>query len=292
MEERMAAEGLRSRASIAHDPYLEVFGHFWDGMSFLIASAGSVLGLVEVDGAAPRYTVNSATDTLERHAAALASGAEWPREHVLWQSYAYTIIEAHGLLDEYLRASYELFTLADLVSREIGEEHVWDPDTAGLIRDIEARASRESERFEQMTLWSRVLRMRTKLGVRVRFGRQLEAALKHHRAIRNGLVHGRLTPHAVMPDGTVARMRAYPPPPYIPLGPHVVRGAISVALAAHEAIDSVLVADLGVEEDPATAEMIAMQVAQGREQWLVDPWEPHPEHLFTPEVLRAWKPGL
>ncbi len=282
---------LQARISIARDPYLEVFGHFWDGMSFLIASTRGVLDLVAVDGAVPRFTTHSATDALERYMRALQSGeAEWPSEYLLWQSFAHTIIESHGLLDEYMRASFELLTLADLVATEIGPDQVWDPEAAELIRDVEDRVRRESDRFERMTLWSRVLRIRKRHGVRIRFGRQLEAALKHHRNIRNGLVHGRLTPHAVMPDGTVARMRAYPPPPYIPLGPHVVRGAVSVALAAHRAIDRALMEHFCIEEDPVAAQLIEVEIARGRDQWLVDPWVSDPEHLFSADVLRDWKP--
>lgn len=285
-------EHRAARAEIARDPYLEVFGHFWDGMSFLIASTRGVLDRVTVDGATPRFTMTSATDALERYMEALPTGeAQWPSEYLLWQSFAHTIIESHGLLDEYLRACFELLTLADLVAQELGSDQTWDPETAEMVSDLEHRVRRESDRFEQMTLWSRVLRMRKRHGVRIRFGRQLEAALKHHRGIRNGLVHGRLTPHAVMPDGTVARMRAYPPPPYIPLGPHVVRGTISVALAAHRAIDSVLMEHLEIEEDLVAAQLIDLEIARGRDQWLVDPWEADPEHLFAPEVLHAWRPS-
>ena len=94
-----------------------------------------------------------------------------------------------------------------------------------------------------------------------------------------------------MPEGRITRIRAYPPPPYVPLGMHVVRGAMSVMLAAHRKVDEALVTRLGIEEDALTTAMIQAEIASGRDDWFVDPWEPHPEHLFDASVLRAWRPS-
>jgi len=276
---------------IAQGPYLEVFGRFWDGMSFLIASSRATLDRLAPARGRLVVTLPSATEILEEYAAGAGSGVEWPAEFLAWQTYAYTVIEAHGLLDEYLRASYELLLLAAEVDARVDSAMGWDIDAGEQVARLESDVREESERFEQLALWSRVGRLRARFGMDVRIGRPLEAALKHHRRIRNGVVHGHLTPHVVMPDGTIGRMQAYPPPPYIPLGLHVVRGAISVMLAAHRQVDSGILAYLGLAEDPATERLIEAEIESGRGEWFVDPWEPHPEHLFDEGVLRAWRPA-
>lgn len=284
------AEASEERvARIAVDPYGDVYGRFWDGMSFLLASSNEVERLVGLKSMT-QFSAVSAGSTLQRYFEDMRDGrAAWPQEIVLWQSYAHLIVESHGLLDEYLRGSFEVL----LLSRELaGFDMVdgWEPEAVSELRELEVQVAAESQRFEQLDLWNRLARLRSVLGLKVRLGRKLEAALMHHRRIRNGIVHGQLTPHLVMPDGTIARTREYAPPPYIPLGPHVVRGVVSVILAAHQSVDAVIAERLGIEEDHVTTQLLNAQVEQGRDKWLVDPWEPDPEHLFTAQVLRAWRP--
>jgi|GEM_PF-2143381 len=278
---------------IAHDPYLEVFGRFWDGMSFLIASSRATLDRLAPSGRPLKFTDASAGELLDEYLESSSRGSGvWPAELLAWQTYAYTIVEAHGLLDEYLRASFELLVLAEHVASRVNADGGWDVDAGDRLAAIEAEVRADSDRFEQLALWSRVARLRSRFGLDVRLSRPLEAALKHHRKIRNYIVHGHLTPHVVMPDGTIGRMQAYPPPPYVPLGLHVVRGAMSVMLAAHRQVDAGIVAHVGVAEDPLTCRMIEVEIESGRAEWFVDPWEPHPDHLFEDSVLRTWRPSV
>ena len=155
---------------------------------------------------------------------------------------------------------------------------------------LEGTVRKDSERFGQLTLWIQLARLRKRFGLEIRLGRQLENALRHHRRIRNGIVHGQLTPHVVMPDGSIGRMRTYPPPPYIPLGFHVVRGTMSVLLAAHKEVDAAVAARFARPVDPETAALMDAEIGRGRDYWLVDPWEPHPEHLFEADLLSEWRP--
>lgn len=288
----MEGDRLTERAvQLAVDPYLEVFGRFWDGMSFLIATSKSMSDLLSTSGAG-ESTAISMTAAVDDYFQGLESGnADWPKQFLLWQSYAYTVIEAHGLLDEYLRASFELLVLAEGAAEAIDPGQVWDPEAVERLHTLEARVIRESQRFEQLDIWKRVSRMRTRLGLQVRLGRALETAVKHHRRIRNSIVHGQLTPHAIMPDGSIARMREVAPPPYVPLGPHVVRGVMSVVLAVHERVDTAIGRHLGLPADPGTAILVGAQIAAGTDEWLVDPWQPHPEHLFDAVVLHSWRPA-
>ncbi len=289
----MSQQGRERIAEIVGEPYLNVFGRFWDGMSFLIASSRGVLDRLTVDGVPPRFTLSSSRDALDHYMAGLSLGdAEWPGELLVWQMYAHAIIESHGLLDEYLRACFELLSLSQHVAVEIDVSEGWEYETAERVREIETHVRQESEGFGQMALWNRFTRLRKQFSLDLSLGRPLTAGLTHHRRIRNNIVHGQLTPHVVMPDGSIGSMREYPPPPYVPLGLHVVRGAMSVALAAHRTVDASILGCMGVAEDPATAAMIEAEIASGRDEWLVDPWEPHPEHLFEPDVLARWRPGL
>lgn len=289
----MSAFADNARAvAIARDPYLDVFGTFWDGMSFMIASARGVQDRIAGQGPPPRFTTSSATVAFDRYVAHLSTGeAQWPAEFVVWQAFAHVIVESHGLLDEYLRACFELLALSELVAEEFDLEGDLTRELAESAREMEYRAFKEAGRFGQAVIWSRVARLRERFGVPLHIAPELEAALRHHRRIRGGIVHGQLTPHAVLPDGTVRRMRAYPPPPYVPLGIHVVRGALSVILAAHRAVDAAMLELLGIEEDPVTAALIQAEIDRGVPEWVIDPWEAHPEHLFDPLVLRMWKPG-
>lgn len=289
----MSGEFARNKRAlaIAREPYLDVFGTFWDGMSFMIASSRGALDRFSGSGPAPRFTTSSATEAFDRYAAHLpAGGAEWPTEFLIWQSFAHVVVESHGLLDEYLRACYELLTLAEQVADEFDLEGDLTRELAESAQAMERRAVKEAQKFGQAVIWSRMARLRERFGLRFEVPPELEAALRHHRRIRGGIVHGQLTPHVVLPDGSVRRMRAYPPPPYVPLGLHVVRGALSVILAAHRAVDAAMLELLGIEEDAVTAAMIEAEIGRGTAEWVIDPWEPHPEHLFDPLVLRMWKP--
>ena len=277
--------------AIAREPYLDVFGTFWDGMSFLIASSRGALDRLAGDGPPPRFTTASATDAFERYMARLPEGnAEWPVEFLVWQSFAHVIVESHGLLDEYLRACYELLALSELVAEEFDLEGELSRELAESARSMEERAAKEGKRFGQAVIWSRIAQLRSRFGLDVAVAPELEMALRHHRRIRASIVHGQLTPHVVLPDGSVRRMRAYPPPPYVPLGVHVVRGALSIILAAHHAVDTAMVDLLGIEEDPMTAALTRAEISRGVAEWVIDPWEPHPEHLFDALVLRMWRP--
>lgn len=287
------AEDAQDRriAEIAGEPYGDVYGRFWDGMSFLLASSNEVERLA---GWRPgdQFSGSSAGSTLHRYFEELRAGhAEWPRQIVLWQSYAHLIVESHGLLDDYLRGCFEVLQLSRVVA-DLDAASGWDPDSVTRMREREEQVAAESQRFEQLDLWNRLARLRSQVDLRVRLGRKLEAAVLHHRRIRNGIVHGQLAPHAVMPDGSIARTREYAPPPYIPLGTHVVRGVVSVMLAVHQRVDSAVAEQLGIEEDALTTALVNAQIDRGRAEWLVDPWEPHEEHLFAPEVLRAWRPSV
>lgn len=268
------------------DPYTDIFGRFWDGMSFLVASIGAMRKLLGEQEGPLRFTdVGSLLEGLR------AGHTQWPRGFLLWQQYAYAIVEAHGLLDEYARATYELLALSDAVAAELDPSRPWDPEKVEHLQTLEASVRADSDRFEQLTLWKRFARLRQRFGLRLPHDRQLEAAIVHQRRIRNGIVHGQLTPHVVMPDGSVGRMREYAPPPYVPLGAHVVRGAMSVVLTAHKAIDTAVTAHLGLAEDPEVSSLVDREIERGREYWFVDPWEPSPEHLFSPEALRLLRPS-
>lgn len=290
MSDGFAADGRA--LAIAREPYLDVFGTFWDGMSFMIASSRGALDRFSAAGPAPRFTTSTATEAFERYVAHLPGGqAEWPAEFLIWQAFAHVIVESHGLLDEYLRACYELLTLAGSVATEFDLVGDLTRELAESAQEMERQAVKEAQRFGQAVIWSRIARLRERFGLRIEIAPELEAALRHHRRIRGGIVHGQLTPHVVLPDGSIRRMRAYPPPPYVPLGQHVVRGALSAILATHRAVDTAMIELLGIEEDAVTAAMIEAEISRGVAEWVIDPWEPHPEHLFDPLVLRMWKPG-
>jgi hypothetical protein len=278
-------------AQLAREPYLEVFGSFWDGMSFLIASANGISERLGTDGDGPRFTTSSATRALEESAIGWAGAADWPVEILLWESYAYEVVEAHALLDEYLRACFELLSLSHAVARDPDLTIPWGPEAGEHLHDIEENVHAETGRFDSLMLWNRVSRLRSRFGLGVRFSRPLEAALKKQRRIRNIIVHGQLSPHVVMPDGTIGRMKTFPPPPYVPLGPHIVRGAMSVLLEAHRVVDLAMGDLLGIPVDQPTADLMEEEIGRGRDEWFTDPWESHPEHLFDESVLVAWRPS-
>lgn len=287
----MHDERVGGEFDLAREPYLDVFGRFWEGVSFLIASTCGMRDLVSEAEAAPILTTETATEILDRYVRGLDSGiADWPAELLIWQSYAYTVVQAHGLLDEYLRACYELLSLADSVATEIDLDEGWEAETAEHALDIERQTQLDSERFQQLMLWQRMSHLRKRFGLRVNISRPLTAALKHQRHLRNSIVHGQLMPHVVMPDGTIGHVRIHPPPPYVPLGPHIVRGSVSVLLAAHREVDAAILRRLDIPEDEDTAALIAAEIEAGRDQWLADPWAPDPEHLFSAEVLARWRP--
>lgn len=287
----MQSGGAEPISEIAHEPYLEVFGRFWEGMSYLIVSTNAATARLSTGASATAFAGLTASAALDAYLDSLRRGrAEWPSELLLWQSFAHSIIEAHGLLDEYLRATYELLSLAQGVSQSLVPGEPWEAESVERLQTMEAEVREESDRFGQLVLWNRISRMRKRFGLKIRFSRPLLAALKHQRWIRNGVVHGQLTPHVVMPDGSIGRMRAYPPPPYVPLGLHIVRGAMSVMLAAHREVDAAILSRLELDEDPLTAALMTAEIERGRDEWLADPWEPHPEHLFGADVLRAWRP--
>lgn len=278
-------------SAMASEPYVEVFGRFWEGMSFLIASSkalSDLLGESVGPGSFTTRTLDALGAYLESEA---ATPAQWPHVLTHWQSYAFTAIEAHGLLDEYLRATFELLLLAHLTEERITAEGWWEPHADEIGRDLEREVAKQTDRFEKLEMWKRVARLRKGLGLEVRLDHELERALVHQRRIRNAIVHGQLTPHVLMPEDTIMRVREYAPPPYVPLGPHVIRGVFSVCLAVHMAVDTAVARHLSLPADPGTSMLMAAQVDEGRGEWFADPWEPHPEHLFSPDVLRSWAPG-
>jgi hypothetical protein len=281
-----------SLARVAGEPYLEVFGRFWDGMSYLIVSSRAAQDRLAAERGWKRLSDFTATQALDEYVGGLYAGRqEWPAGLLLWQQFAHAIVEAHGLLDEYLRATFELLALAEGVASRVDPSRAWEAEAVAEVQEMERRVRQESDRFGQLVLWNRLARVRKRFGLKVRIGRPLKAALKHQRWIRNGIVHGRLTPHVVMPDGTIGRMQAYPPPPYIPLGPHVIRGAMSVMLAVHRQVDTAVIEHLGLEEDALTSKLVDVEIERGRQEWFVDPWEAHEEHLFEDGVLRNWRPA-
>jgi hypothetical protein len=277
-----------SHGSVAGYPYLEVFGRFWDGMSFLILASKALFDRMVAEEkvlilpVGPRGVVGGSIAALR------AEKEKWPDELVLWQSFAHTIVECHGLLDEYLRATFQVLLLSDAVVSGLEPEE--GGGVAEGLREIHERVEEESDRFGQLPLWKRLRTLKKRFGLDVKLGRELERAVGRHRWIRNHIVHGTLTKHIAMPDGSIARMNTYPPPPYVPLGIHVVRGAMSVLLAVHKEVDAAVAGFLGIPEDEETTALMDAEIERGRAAWQVDPWEPHPEHLFDADLLETWRP--